>query len=67
MILNGKKVNIRSVYFEGIDSKDHPDYVDSFISYAEFENGTALTEEECETLMELYPEELYDIMWDQMY
>jgi len=36
--------------FEGIDHKDYPDYCDAFCVYAEFEDGTPLTELELDEL-----------------
>ena len=56
--LNGEPVNIGSIEIEGIDRNDYPDFVDAYITYAEFEDGTPLTEEE---LMKL-EEENYGIV-----
>ena len=42
---------ITNIEFDGIDRKDHPDYCDAFISYAEYE-GRELTEEELEEVNE---------------
>ena len=48
--LNGKPVNIRSIEIEGIDRNDYPDFVDAYITYAEYEDGTPLTDEELMSL-----------------
>jgi hypothetical protein len=48
--LNGKPVNIGSIEIDGIDRNDHPDYVDAYITYAEYEDGTPLTDEELMSL-----------------
>jgi hypothetical protein len=43
---NGKPVNTRSIKIEGIDTDDYPDFVDAYITYAEYEDGTPLTDQE---------------------
>lgn len=43
---NGKPVNTRSIEIEGIDTDDYPDFVDAYITYAEYEDGTPLTDQE---------------------
>ena len=48
--LNGKPVNTRSIEIEGIDRNDYPDFVDAYITYAEYEDGTPLTDEELMSL-----------------
>lgn len=40
---------IKSIEVEGIDHSDTPDFVDAFISYAEY-NGEKLTDSELEIL-----------------
>jgi len=41
---------IINAQFEGIDNSDYPDYCDAFCVYAEFEDGTQLTEIELDEL-----------------
>jgi len=55
---NGKTVNIRSIDIDGIDTEDYPDFVDAYITYAEYEDGTPLTDEE----LVQFQEENYDIV-----
>jgi hypothetical protein len=43
---NGKPVDINSIEIDGIDMNDYPDFVDAYITYAEYEDGTPLTDEE---------------------
>jgi len=40
---------ITNIEFEGIDSKDSPDFCDAFISYAEYD-GEEMTEEQLEEI-----------------
>ena len=48
---NGKLVDYYSIEIDGIDRRDHPDYVDAFVSHAEYwKNGKALTDEEIEDM-----------------
>lgn len=44
--LDGKPVDINSIEIDDIDTTDYPDFSDAYISYAEFEDGTPLSEEE---------------------
>ena len=41
---------LRNVSVSGINMADYPDFVDAYISYAEFSNGQSLTDEQLETL-----------------
>ena len=50
MQLNGRKV--KNVEVDGVDTDDYPDFCDAFFSYAEYEDGTPLTDEELEQLEE---------------
>ncbi|HLD91160.1 MAG TPA: hypothetical protein VI911_09125 [Patescibacteria group bacterium] len=36
----------------GIDTKDYPDFCDAYVSYAEHEDGTPLTDEELDEVNE---------------
>tara|TARA_Y100000034_G_scaffold116156_1_gene154136 strand:- start:626 stop:868 length:243 start_codon:yes stop_codon:yes gene_type:complete len=45
-----KTVNIGSIEIDGVDTHDYPDFVDAFVSYAEFENGIELNEVELDQL-----------------
>lgn len=44
-----KYINIE---IDGIDSRDYPDFVDAYISYAEHDNGEPLTDDELDALNE---------------
>ena len=45
-------VDWSSVQVDGVDSSDYPKFCDAYLSYAEFENGTPLSEAELEQLSE---------------
>jgi hypothetical protein len=48
--LNGKEINTRSIEVDGVESYDRPDFSDAYISYAEFTDGTPLSDEELDQL-----------------
>jgi hypothetical protein len=48
MELNGRRVINAEV--DGVDSSDYPDFCDAYFSYATFEDGTELTDEQLEQL-----------------
>ena len=48
--LNGKAVDVHSIEVDGIDPADSPDYSDAYISYAEYLDGTPLTDNEMDQL-----------------
>ena len=43
---------IENIDVDGIDYADYPDFCDAFICYAEWDDGTELTDEELNTLNE---------------
>jgi hypothetical protein len=60
--LMSKKINWKSLEFEDIDPKDYPEFVDAYVSYAEYEDGSALTDDELEKLDTEYPKEVYNAL-----
>ena len=54
MDLAGRTINIASLEIEGVDSRDYPDFCDAQFSYAVFEDGDELTDDELEELTEEY-------------
>lgn len=52
--LNGKMVDLNSIEVDGVDTNDAPDYVDSYVSYAEYVDGTPLSDKEIEMLERKY-------------
>lgn len=62
VMLNGKPIDMDSLEFGGIHSWDAPDYSDAYIEYAEFEDGTVLTDDELDQLQDMYRAEMYAAM-----
>jgi hypothetical protein len=50
VMINGKQVDLRSIELDGVESWDRPDYADAYASAATFTDGTALTDDELDTL-----------------
>lgn len=49
--------DVINISVDGIDRRDHPDYVDAYISYAEWkQTGVPLTDAELYMLEEQHPE-----------
>jgi hypothetical protein len=65
--LNGKDVDTATITVDGIDRRDHPDYVDAYFSYAEFTDGTELSDEELEQLGDENHELLYQMIIDDLF
>ena len=56
MQLNGRK--IKNVEVDGVEADDYPDFCDAFFSYAEYDDGTPLADEELELLEEDFGDHL---------
>ena len=48
--INGQDVNVDSIEVDGVNLQDMPDFSDAHITYAEFTDGTPLSERELEQL-----------------
>lgn len=53
MELNGKRINITSLEIE-YDHSDAPDFMDSYVSFAKYSDGTELTDDEKSELTDKY-------------
>jgi hypothetical protein len=49
-MLDFKKLDLKSIELEDINTNDYPDFVDAFISYAQYNDGTELTDQELDEL-----------------
>lgn len=48
--IRGRSVNVDSIEVDGVDTSDYPDFSDAYITYAEFTDGTPLSEFELDYL-----------------
>lgn len=65
IIFNGKKVVDLEV--DGVDIRDYPDFSDAYFSYACYEDGTELTDEELEKLAEQFSDVLHEKAYDSIH
>ena len=56
MQLNGRRV--KNVEVDGVEADDYPDFCDAFFSYAEYEDGTPLSDDELEQLEEEFGDQI---------
>ena len=64
MQLNGRRVKNAEV--DGVDLDDYPDICDAFFSYAEYEDGTPLNDEELEQLEEEFGDLINQLAAEKM-
>jgi hypothetical protein len=63
--LNGRKVI--DIQVDGVDPRDFPDFSDAYFSYACYEDGTPLTEEELDKLADQNGDILYEKAYDSLH
>ena len=63
--LNGRKVI--DIEVDGVDSRDYPDFSDAYFSYACYEDGTPLTDDELNKLTEDNDDFLYEKAYDSLH
>jgi len=63
-MLNGKKVIDLEV--DGVDGSDYPDFADAYFSYACYEDGTSLTEDELDKLTILASDVLWELAYESL-
>tara|TARA_R110000868_G_scaffold119343_1_gene316147 strand:- start:118 stop:1140 length:1023 start_codon:yes stop_codon:yes gene_type:complete len=61
------KVDTNSIEIDGVDPSDRPDFADAYISYAEYEDGTPLTDGELEELTSEMPDLVNQLANDSLY
>jgi hypothetical protein len=63
--LNGRKVI--NIEVDGVDSRDYPDFADAYFSYACYEDGTPLTDDELEKLADQNADVLHEKAYDSLH
>ena len=65
-LINGKEVDIKSIEIDGVDKSQGADdgTVDAFASYAEFKDGTKLTDDELDKLTDDNPDLIHNLALD---
>ena len=65
-LIAGKAVDPDTIEVDGVDTNDHPDYVDAYPVYAQFFQGEALSEAQLEELADRYPEVIQEVAYQTM-
>lgn len=60
------KVDMSTLEIDGVDPSDYPDFVDTYISAADFKDGTPLTDEELDQLTDEMRDELHQMAFDSL-
>jgi hypothetical protein len=63
--LNGRKVIDMEI--DGVDSRDYPDFSDAYFTYACYEDGTKLTDDELDQLADQNGDVLYEMAYDSLH
>jgi hypothetical protein len=69
LTINIMKIDVNkleNIEVDGIDTRDYPDFVDAFISYAEMD-GVELTDEQLDELNDNHPELIYDCVINHLF
>ena len=69
LTINIMKIDVNkleNIQVDGIDTRDYPDFVDAFISYAEM-YGVELTDEQLDELNDNHPELIYDCVINHLF
>lgn len=66
MKLNNKLIDNRTIQVDGVDSRDYPDFCDAYFSYAQYTDGTNLTDDELNQLTEDYGDVVNEMACEQM-
>jgi len=63
--LNGRKVIDMEI--DGVDPRDYPDFSDAYFTYARYEDGTKLTDDELNQLADQNGDVLYEMAYDSLH
>ena len=63
--LNGRKVIDMEI--DGVDPRDYPDFSDAYFTYACYEDGTKLTDDELDQLADQNGDVLYEMAYDSLH
>ena len=69
LTINIMKIDVNkleNIEVDGIDTRDYPDFVDAFISYAEMD-GVELTDEQLDELNDNYPDLIHDCVINHLF
>ena len=61
------KVDRSTIEIDGVDKSDYPDFSDAYISYAEWEDGTALTHAELDAFTDDNSDLVHELAYDSLH
>ena len=67
MLLKNKVVKVKSLEVDGVHMWDFPDFADAYFMYAEYEDGTPLSDEDLDLLTTEYPDVVNKIAHENLY
>ena len=65
--LNGRAIDVSSIEIDGIDTRDYPDFCDAYMASAEYKDGTPLTDDELDELMDKYDCLTHELVFEQLF
>lgn len=65
--INGKLVDVYSLDFDDIDTKDYPDFADAYVVSGSFEDGTEMSDAELEEFQDKYGDLVHRLVHDRLY
>ena len=65
--INGKPVNLKSLEVDGVDTRDYPDFSDAYLTYAEFEDGTPLSDAEIDLFQNKHDDVVYQVAYNSLF
>lgn len=60
VMVDGKEVDMQSLSFADVDTRDYPDFADAWIEEAFFVDGEPLSQDQIDELAEEYRDEVYE-------
>ena len=67
MQLHTREINRASLEVENVDPRDYPDFCDAYFSYAEYADGTPLTDDELVELGDVAADTLNEMAYDSLH
>jgi hypothetical protein len=61
-----KEIDWSSVELDGIDTRDYPDFCDAYLAYAEFLDGTPLSEDELDEAMLQFTDKIWQLAHERI-
>jgi hypothetical protein len=65
--VNGRKVDVRSIEIDGVDTRDAPDFSDAYISYAQFDDGSELSDSDLDRLNDDHGDLVHELAYDSLH